>query len=117
MNWRELLQKSISENQYAKYAKTARPPLLHVLHTQTRSVTNEAVIQTDAITNDPATAHPDLNRDRATAWSQWKAEALNRLFLEQGRTQKRGRIDAVTVEHGERRPQADSSPLDVKAKR
>jgi len=38
---------------------------------------------------------------QATSWAEWKAEALNRLFQEQGRTGQRGRITAATVRHGE----------------
>lgn len=34
-------------------------------------------------------------------WAEGKAAALNRLFLEQGVTGKRGRIKAATVRHGE----------------
>jgi len=33
---------------------------------------------------------------------EWKAAALNRLFLEQGVTGQPGRITAETVRHGER---------------
>jgi hypothetical protein len=36
-----------------------------------------------------------------TSWAEWKAEALNRLFQEQGRTGQRGRITAKTVRQGE----------------
>ena len=36
-------------------------------------------------------------------WAEWKAAALNRLFQEQGATEKRGRITAATVPHGERK--------------
>jgi hypothetical protein len=35
-------------------------------------------------------------------WCEWKAAALNRLFLEQGVTKQPGRITAATVRHGER---------------
>jgi hypothetical protein len=35
-------------------------------------------------------------------WAEWKAASLNRLFLVQGVTGKRGRITAATVRHGER---------------
>ena len=34
-------------------------------------------------------------------WAEWKAAALNRIFLEQGVTGKPGRITAATVRHGE----------------
>jgi hypothetical protein len=34
-------------------------------------------------------------------WAEWKAAALNRLFLEQGVTGQAGKITAATVRHGE----------------
>jgi hypothetical protein len=37
------------------------------------------------------------------SWAEWKAEMLNRLFLEHGRTGRRGRITAATVLDGERK--------------
>lgn len=40
---------------------------------------------------------------KGTAWAEWKAAALNRLFQEQGVTGKPGRITAATVRHGERK--------------
>jgi len=39
----------------------------------------------------------------ASSWADWKAAALNRLFLEQGVTGRSGRITAATVLHGERK--------------
>ncbi len=36
------------------------------------------------------------------SWAEWKAAALNRLFLEQGTSGQPGRITAETVLHGER---------------
>jgi hypothetical protein len=35
------------------------------------------------------------------SWSEWKAAALNRLFLEQGVIAKSGQITAETVRHGQ----------------
>jgi hypothetical protein len=35
-------------------------------------------------------------------WYEWKAQSLNKLFLEQGATGEPGRITAATVKHGER---------------
>jgi hypothetical protein len=35
------------------------------------------------------------------SWADWKAAALNRLFLEQGTSGQLGRITAETVLHGE----------------
>jgi hypothetical protein len=43
-----------------------------------------------------------LDGERWLSWYQWKAEALNRLFREQGRTGEAGKITAETVEHGEK---------------
>lgn len=43
---------------------------------------------------------------RWISWYQWKAEALNRLFRQQGRTGEPGNIIAETVLHGET-PQAE----------
>ena len=40
---------------------------------------------------------------QARSWADWKAAALNRLFLEQGVTGRSGRITAATVLHGERK--------------
>lgn len=42
----------------------------------------------------------------ATSWAEWKAEALNRLFQEQGRAGQRGRITTETVRRGARNPPA-----------
>ena len=36
------------------------------------------------------------------SWAEWKAAALNRLFLEQGISGQAGRITAETILHGER---------------
>jgi hypothetical protein len=46
----------------------------------------------------------DFGRDttRPMSWAEWKAGALNRLFLEQGIAGAPGRITAETVRHGER---------------
>ncbi len=50
-----------------------------------------------------------LSVDLATAseqvmsWAEWKAGAINQLFLEQGTTGQPGRIAADTIRHGERR--------------
>jgi hypothetical protein len=40
--------------------------------------------------------------ERVMSWADWKAAALNRLFLEQGTGGQLGRITAETVRHGER---------------
>jgi hypothetical protein len=40
--------------------------------------------------------------ERVMSWAEWKAAALNRLFLEQGTLGQPGRITAETVLHGER---------------
>jgi hypothetical protein len=37
---------------------------------------------------------------KAVSWAEWKAASLNRLFLEQGGTQRPGQITAATVLHG-----------------
>jgi hypothetical protein len=37
------------------------------------------------------------------SWAEWKAESLNRLFLEQGVTGRPGRITAETIRHGEQK--------------
>jgi hypothetical protein len=46
----------------------------------------------------------DFARDtaRPMSWAEWKALALNRLFLEQGRTSTPGQITAETVRNGQR---------------
>jgi len=36
------------------------------------------------------------------SWAEWKAAALNQLFLELGRTGQPGRITADTIRHGEK---------------
>jgi len=40
-------------------------------------------------------------QESGTSWWEWKAAALNRLFLEQGSLE--GRITGETVKHGEHR--------------
>ena len=42
------------------------------------------------------------SEERVMSWAEWKAVALNRLFLEQGTAGQLGRITAETVRHGER---------------
>jgi hypothetical protein len=42
-------------------------------------------------------------RSQPISWADWKAEALNRLFQNQGVTKRPGRITAATVRHGERK--------------
>ena len=42
-----------------------------------------------------------IDEARGTPWAEWKAAMLNRLFQEQGVTEKPGRIEAATVRHGE----------------
>jgi hypothetical protein len=37
------------------------------------------------------------------SWAEWKAESLNRLFLEQGAIKRPGRITAAAVLDGERK--------------
>ena len=52
------------------------------------------------------TRHPLPHADaepRWMSWAEWKAEMLNRLFLEQGVTGRQGRITAETVLDGERK--------------
>jgi hypothetical protein len=58
--------------------------------------------------------------ENAISWPEWKARALNRLFLEQGRTGGPGRITPATVRHGEmglkpahdsQRSTVDSAPI------
>lgn len=38
--------------------------------------------------------------ERVMSWAEWKAAALNRLFLEQGTAGQAGRITAETIRHG-----------------
>jgi hypothetical protein len=48
--------------------------------------------------------HPSTSKGddgRGIPWAEWKAQALNRLFLEL--TGRRGNITAATVRHGERK--------------
>jgi hypothetical protein len=40
--------------------------------------------------------------DHGTPWPEWKAEALNQLFKEQGAIGEPGRITAATIRHAER---------------
>jgi hypothetical protein len=40
--------------------------------------------------------------ERPMSWAEWKAAALNHLFLEQGTSGQPGRITAETILHGER---------------
>jgi len=46
-------------------------------------------------------------RERVMSWSEWKAGALNRLFLEQGATAQSSRITAETVRHGQQARKPD----------
>jgi hypothetical protein len=41
------------------------------------------------------------NGEKFLSWYQWKAEMLNQLFAEQGRTGRPGHITGVTVKDGE----------------
>jgi hypothetical protein len=49
-------------------------------------------------------------QERVMSCSEWKAAALNRLFLEQGTSGQPGRIIAETVSHGERHQEAAKAP-------
>lgn len=40
--------------------------------------------------------------ERVMSWAEWKAAALNQLFLEQGSSGEPGRITAETILHGKR---------------
>ena len=39
--------------------------------------------------------------ERVMSWAEWKAAALNRIFLEQGTAGQSGRITAETIRHGQ----------------
>jgi len=97
MNWREILNVSISEVGYAKDAKAPGGPesipLLQLLHTGSSesSIPNQ-VTGLDYVSPDAA----------GIPWAEWKAAALNRLFQEHGTSGQPGRITAETVRHGER---------------
>jgi hypothetical protein len=49
-----------------------------------------------------ATVDSSPATERVMSWAEWKAAALNRLFLEQGISGQAGRITAETILHGER---------------
>jgi hypothetical protein len=51
--------------------------------------------------------------ERLMSWCEWKAAALNRLFLEQGVIGKPGRITAETVRHSEQK-QGEMNKLQAK---
>jgi len=40
--------------------------------------------------------------ERVMSWAEWKAGALNQVFLDLGNTDQPGRITADTIRHGER---------------
>jgi len=46
-------------------------------------------------------------RERLMSWSEWKANSLNRLFLEQGATGQSSRITAETARHGQQARKPD----------
>jgi hypothetical protein len=101
INWRQRLQSAIAENPYAEYAKVSDPEIvLHILHGEPGSVDEKTEVDSQ-----PAQVAdlPLMEPTRAMSWSEWKADALNRLFKELGTSGQRGRITAATVEHGERR--------------
>jgi hypothetical protein len=54
-----------------------------------------------SVVRDRTAKEMDWSRD-GIPWADWKAEALNRLFLEQGVTGQPGKITAATVLQGER---------------
>ena len=90
MNWREVLQKAVSENPYAKHAKA------HAVVSKARLPNNLRLEICDAKTA------PELRPETAPiSWAKWKADTLNVLFQQQGRTGGQGRITAATVLHGE----------------
>jgi hypothetical protein len=49
------------------------------------------------------TSKNSKSEPRAMSWAEWKAESLNRLFLEQGVTGSAGRITAAMIRDGERK--------------
>jgi hypothetical protein len=102
VNWRDLLQKWISENPYAIYAKAPEPTaILNLLHTEAAGT--GPVSHRRSEENGNETTHASEPEFVAVSWAQWKADALNQLFQGQGVTGQPGRITAATVTHGERR--------------
>jgi hypothetical protein len=98
MSWRALLQKSIPENLYAKHAKLPEPGAFPWFLQAEPTELNGAIDQKVTPTV-PAGFRLPL---KARSWAEWKAEMLNQLFQEQGRSGQRGRITAATVQQGER---------------
>jgi len=103
MNWRQVLQKAVSENPYAKHAKAPAevpklgppnnlPPEINDLETAAELRPSLQYLPTTG-SNGRETAPISL--------AQWKADTLNLLFQRQGRTGGQGRITAATVLHGE----------------
>ena len=64
--------------------------------------------------SEPLAFIPKIEAERAEpawlTWHEWKAAALNRLFLEQGVTGRPGRITAETIRHGEAARAAGEAP-------
>lgn len=101
LDWQQRLRESIAENPYAKYAEV--PNRDAVLHGEPEQADIEGPTDWQA-TEPPPASEPETNM----SWAEWKAEALNRLFKELGKTGQRGRINAATVEHGERRAERNT---------
>jgi hypothetical protein len=70
---------------------------LQVLGEPKKLYTSEGCI--DAA-NDPSYKDPYAGKKVYETWADWKAASLNKLFLEQGKTGRPGRITAETIRHG-----------------
>ena len=51
--------------------------------------------------------------ERVMSWAEWKAAALNQLFLELGSTGRAGRITADAIRHGEQASMTSSKNQDA----
>jgi hypothetical protein len=94
MSWRDKLQIAYLESR----DKSDRSPTFVTSVTGFGNPTDE--LSADVVLP-PDQSPVTTEADRGIPWAEWKAEALNRLFREQGIIGQPGRITAATIRHGE----------------
>jgi hypothetical protein len=91
----------------AKMAEECQPQNVAVFEKLGGLRESEEVAEVGQRSGNPEAARREVWLD----WCEWKAVALNRLFLEQGAIGQPGRITAETVRHGECNRHEDSGPM------
>src|SRR5215471_10872939 len=93
MNGRELLQQAISENSLTEGYGQAISPQTQPTNT---GATISAWSHRETTTNLSEKRNLAPSPSRTMSWAEWKAETLNTLFQQYGRSGQRGRITLLS---------------------